>query len=968
MLRKSLLLSSTLLVATATLAATAAAAQTEPTAVDEVVVTGTRIARPNLQQPTPVTVLTSTAFENSGTTRLGDALAQLPALGINGTVQATAASGEDVGGLSFADLRSLGVSRTLVLVDGKRHVGGDAGSTGSGAAVDLNSIPPALVDRVEITTGGASAIYGSDAVTGVVNIIMKHDFTGYQADVQVGGPMDGGYGQRASGSMTGGWSFGGDRGNFTLSGFWDRQDRVSAKDVRGLNNYARVINPADTGPNDGIADYLIKPYVFSDFASENGVILGYDFFSGIPGVVAALDANGVPAPQQPRIGDTDSFIYGAFSGPCATCVDPEKYIDLIPQQERTGAAASVRYDLSDHLHFTGDIKFVRSDSQNSFAPSTTGSGVQLSPDNAYLTPEIGAVVGSLPWYVIPLVSRLNNDIGRRDRDTRRETFRTVAALSGDFDTSFSPITWEASYNYGRTENRIRQDNVLIPGNFAAAIDAVWDGGVIKCRQDVTGIPGPGTTGEQCVPFNLFGPQNSAAAIDYVSHSAVRTQTLTQQVAGLQFTFDSSRWFNLPGGEIKFAGGVEYRKEQSESRNDAFVKSGLSELAPQPDASGGFNVKEAYLEMHAPILRDRPFFQRLDFDAAIRVADYSSVGSVTAWKAGGVWAPVRDLSLRATYSEAVRAPNITEAYLPATGGFFNVADPCSGAAQNDSPNRQANCAALGIDPGFVQIDTSVSGIASGNRNLDPEESKSWTAGFVYQPSFAPGLAISVDYYKIEIDKAITLLNPQDAAEKCVDGATLSSKYCDLITRDANHQITDVLSTFINQSKLETAGFDIQLTYAHSVADWTKGWAGLDGRVVASLTANRLEYLNIYAFEDFPGQVDRNAGEIGNPRWSLNASLAYQQGPWTFTWEGQYQGEVRRSLDHPLEFYDRPYVEAVWYHDAIVRYRFDSLHGTELYAGINNLFDKTIPYGLTGNGASASYDIFGRYAFAGIKARF
>lgn len=976
MLFKSRLLATSLLSGAAVLVLTAipglALAQ-EDTSVSELVVTGSRIPRPNLDQPTPVTTVNSVAIENAGTSSLGDVLAQLPALASSGTVRANSDSGANLGGLSFPDLRGLGTSRTLTLVNGRRHVAGDAGDT----AVDLNSIPTALVDRVEVVTGGASAIYGSDAVSGVINIILKDRFEGYEIRAQGGSPLNGNYGQNYSLSATGGWNFADDRGNVTLTLFGDKQERVRGPDVDGLADWATIENPADTGPNDGIPDRLFRPYILTEYFSRYGNIIGGDTFTPVTGFNAA----GQPVAIPPRTGD-NNFYYGSFAGPCSVCESQDFGTTLVPRLARYGAASTFRYEFSDKLRFIGDVKYVESRVQDTFSTSFTTFEYGLDPDNAFITPAIQAQLAANPesfYYV----NRTNYDIGGRNDDTTRKTFRIVGQLEGEVDAGFADLKWETSYNYGRTKNAFESSNGLVPGNFNSAIDAVRDPatGEIRCRRDVpaTWYPGyaplpadqlrPGT----CVPFNLFGEQNSRAAIDYVSFRAERTHTITQQVADATFTFDTSRFFNLPGGPLAFAGGLEWRKEQSRNINDPFVQSGLTETAPQPDAIGGFEVKEAFLEFNAPIVRDRPFFHELSLTGAARQAEYSHAGDATAYKVGGTWAPVRDLSFRGTYSKAVRAPNIIEAFLPATSGFSAVFDPCEAASLGTDPQRPANCAALGVTFDDA-LDNQFPGVTSGNANLEPETAETWTVGFVLQPRWTPGLALTVDYYDIKIDDAISFLDPQDAADKCVDGPTLAAQYCALIIRDpVSKQIVSYLSSYLNQASKTAAGYDIQLSYTRAIGDWAEGWWGpmkkLDGRVNASITANYIEKQRAFAFADFPDDVDRQEGELGNPRWSFISSVAYTQGPWTVTWESQYIDSVRRNKDVSLERSDRPYVEAVWYQDFIARYKFDYGAGTEVYVGINNAFDKHMPVGLTGNtAATAGYDIYGRYVFAGVKARF
>lgn len=961
---KSRLLATSLLAGC--VAALPLAAFAQDTDVSELVVTGSRIPRPNLEQPTPVATLTETAIENSGTSSLGDVLAQLPALSSSGTVRANSDQSSGVGGLSYADLRDLGTSRTLTLVNGQRHVAGDAGDT----AVDLNTIPTALVKNVEVITGGASAIYGSDAVTGVINIILKDNFEGYEANVEYGQPLNGRYGQNYSAYATGGWNLSGDRGNVTLTLFGAKQERVRGSDIHGLADWATIENPADTGPADGIPDRLFRPYVLTEYFSTNGNIIGGDTLTPVTGFNAA----GQPVAIPPRLGDNNLF-YGNFAGPCAVCTSSELTSVPVPRQTRYGVASTFRYDITPSLRFKGDMKYVRTQTLDTFSSSFTTFEYGLDPDNAFITPAIQALLDAHPDDSFFYVNRTNDDIGGRNDDTRRTTVRLVGGFEGDIDASFADVKWTANYNYGRTRNKFHSAGGLIPGNFNSAIDAVVNPatGQIQCRRDVPAAWYPGyapidaaeLTNETCVPFNLFGAQNSPAAIDYVSFEANRTHTITQQVAQATFNFDTARFLNLPGGPIAFAGGLEWRRETSKNINDPFIQSGITETAPQPDAIGGFEVKEAFAEFDAPILRDAPLAYRLNVNAAIRVADYSHAGSVTAWKAGGIWAPVRDLTFRGTYSRAVRAPNITEAFLPATSGFSEIFDPCEANSLDVDPDRRANCAALGVT--FKNAtDTSFPGVTSGNTDLRPEKAKTFTVGFILQPRWIPGLAFTADYYSIEIKDAISFLDPQDAADNCVDSPSLATAYCNLIIRDpATKQIVSYLSSFLNQSKLETAGYDFQLTYSRDL---------FSGRVTGSLSANYIEKLRQFAFADYPDEVDREEGEIGDPRWSFVSSLTYTQGPWSVTWESEFADKVRRNKDISLERNDRPYVEAVWYHDLIARYRFENIgRGLEVYGGVNNIFDKTIPVGLVGNTDSggtsqASYDIFGRYGFVGVKARF
>jgi outer membrane receptor protein involved in Fe transport len=935
--------------------------QDEASSVEDVVVTGSRIPRPNLEQPTPVATISNEAIQTSGTQDLGSIIAELPALSSNSTVRGNSDSFGDSGGLNFPDLRSLGSARTLTLVDGKRHVGGDAGN----AAVDLNSIPAALVERVEVITGGASAIYGSDAVSGVVNIILKDDYEGAEFTAQ-GGISEDGDGGNYSANAVFGRNFLDNRLNITASLFYDHSDQVLASDIGALRDIGSIVNPEDTGPNDGIPDRILVPNVLSDMLDENGVIL--DWFSAAP--ITAFLNDGTPVPQQPRLGD-NSFAFGSFAD-CPTCVALEDYVVLQPETDRYGTNIRLRYDLTDNITAYFDGKYVQSQILDFVQPSFTFGEYYIEPDNAFITPAIAAVVGGRDI----TFGRFNNDIGPRINDITRETYRAVAGVRGTFETGFADIGWDLSYNYGETQNEFVSRNGIIPGNYAAAIDSVrMADGTIQCRSQT---PGPDQTDEACVPFNPFGQQNSQAAIDYVNYEATRTHTITQEVITGVFNFDTSKFFSLQGGPLGFAGGFEYRKETSENINDPLVISGITENAPQPDAFGEFDVTEGFVEFNAPLLADLPFAYRLSIDGAYRYADYSTVGGAEAWKVGGIYAPVRDISFRGTYSRAVRAPNITEAFLPATAGFFSVTDPCDVDNIDADPDRTANCAADGIPAGFVaNTNVSIEGVSSGNPNLDAEEAESFTYGVVLQPRWLPGVSFTADYYDIQIDNAIAQIGAQDIIDNCYDASGgLDGNFCSLFTRGADQNIDGVTTTFVNAAALTTKGWDFELTGTRELDP--SNWSYLAGRVSASITANYLEELNFFAFADRPDEIDVEAGEVGDPEWSYKSRITWDNGTWAVTGETRYEGRAARYDVTPTpgvntaESIMPNSVGAQLYHDLVVRYRINdglwAVSNVELFGGINNITDQDIPFGLTGNGTSSSYELYGRQFFGGIRARF
>ncbi len=973
------------------LAAWPAAAQEQGGAqLSEVVVTGSRIPRPNLEQPTPVVTLTPGMIQAAGPQDLGEIIARLPQAGNSGTLRANANNLGAGAGVSSINLRSLGLSRTLVLVDGQRHVAGDL----STHAVDLNSIPKALVDRVEVITGGASAIYGSDAVSGVVNIITKKSFEGIEAEAQTGG-YDNGFGRKSSGEITVGRNLLDGRANIALSGFWTHEDGIDARDLPGAHNYGTIVNPADvegaldptfrfSGPaivNDGIPDRLFVPNIASDLTTRTGVLVNIFNLSPI-----SFDAAGHVVPTPARTG-YNSFGYGQLPAGCQACYHPEDYLQVSSPLTTKGAALRGGLELGPHLRGRLDAKFVQSDAENTIQPSVSAvaSDFLIFPDNAFLTPEIRSAMSPTGLYIL---SKFLND--GRTQDLRRRTWRLVASLEGEVETPFAEIRWNGALNYGETDARIVDHNRRVLANFDAALDSVIDPATGKpaCRIDVPSAPQTGLgvgalNPSACVPYNPFGLQNSAAAMAYSFATVGIHDRLTQQTADFNVTFDTSRFLNLQGGPIGVATGAEYRMERTRRRNDPLIVSGAVEEVAG-DSAGGFNVYEGYVEASAPVFRHAgPGLDELTFDAAWRGAHYSTVGDVGAYKVSGVWGPASWVKLRGTYSRAIRAPNITEAFLPSTPTFFNVEDPCSVENINTNVNFARNCAAAGLPAGFTATTFSIPGTDSGNTALRPEQSFSYTAGVVLQPPMARNLAVTLDYYSIKIKDAITAVQAQDIVDNCYGSSGgLDQAYCSLFTRDSARQlINSIHTTYVNASKLYTNGLELQVSYVAEVAPLTGRWRytrGLDGRLAFNLTADYVMRLRNYPFQQNPGQVNVLEG-TANTTWGDNpqlkgvAQLDYRQGPVGVVWSTRYVGRMAlfnrdsSAADHS-ESLSIPFTEATFYHDLMVSWRASgTLAGTELYAGATNIFDERPPFTVINMGRElAGFDL-GRFLFVGARYR-
>lgn len=951
--------------------------------VEQIVVTGSRIARPNLEQPAPVSTITQEAISNSGTTNLGDILAEMPGMGRGNTVRANADSGGSTVGLNQANLRSLGANRTLTLVNGKRHVGGSAGST----AVDLNAVPSALVKGVEVVTGGASAIYGSDAVSGVVNILLRDDFEGMEFGSSYGISEEG-QNERWSIDATIGGNFAEGRGNAAFSFFADGTKEVMARDVPELALFpGTIVNPDD--PNavsgNGIPNRLWANYLGSEMIDERGV-----FFNGYTEEAFGFTADGRLIRQPARTG-TNSYAFGSFGQYCDSCFFAEDWQVIIPKSERVGFNTVAHFDLMPNIRAYVDAKYIRSKFDDNFQPSFRFFEDTVEADNAFLTPEMIEVAGPYLAAGGMYANRFMGDTGGRQSRVERATTRIVGGLEGDFDARFAQIDWDLSYNYGRTNNEFRGTGTLIPGNYLAAIDAVRapDGSIV-CRSTLDPSSAPdGMVGGTCVPYNPFIAQNSAEAINYVTHSSLSTHKLTQKVLSGVFTFDTERFLNLPGGPVGFAGGFEHREETSAALNDAFEKTGLSESAAQPDSVGGFDVTEWFAEVSLPLLADKPFAHRLSVDAAYRFADYSHTGEAEAWKVGLLFAPIPSVSFRGTVGEAVRAPNITEAFLPITETFTNISDPCDRTRINNNPNRAANCA---LDTAIPQLpwnsntNASIDKLVGGNPNLDPETSKSWTAGVVLQPSFMPGFALTVDYFSIEIEDAISQVSDQTIINNCYDSpGGLDETFCSFFDRETDPNvplygnIVMIRNQYVNTSKFETSGWDINATYRTNLETLGERFQFMNrarGQLGFGLKATHLEKFNTYQFQNQPDVINMSRGEVGNPVWRVTTNVNWTHGPLNIGWETRFEDKVvtyetTTTLSTTgRETSNIPEIDSQMYHDLIVRLRLDGgvfyANNTELYMGVNNVFDERLPY--TMGFGSSQYELFGRQYFGGLRLTF
>lgn len=945
-------------------------------AEETIVVTGSHIPRADDMPPSPLLTIDADALQSSGTTNITDALTDYPALVASSTSNDNAGESAPLGnaGLNLLNLRGLGTQRTLVLVDGRRHVSGLPGQQ----AVDINTIPSDLIERVEILTGGASAVYGADGVTGVVNFVMKRDFEGLTARGQAGISEYGDAGQRLA-SVTGGTNFAGGRGNFALSYEYSAEDRLRSRDRARLSGseYLRFTrNPADAdlfdGGNDGVPDFIpLRDVRFGNSARAGAIDVNFDTIPDFLGNGDPFDP-GTPLPLGYQQGGS-----GTLTSDFGT--------DILPRIRRHVANAFVHFDASDAVTLFGEAKYASTRSFTEDQP-TYDYLLFIWEDNPYIPAAVRPAI--IPGGGGFFLNRDNFDLGARGQDLERETVRAVAGAHGEIAPG---IGFELAYTFGRTDISTRYLGDMFDDRFYAAIDVVTDPGTGNptCRVNLDpswtpfqpyvsfysdpplrDVLAPTTfqPGE-CVPLNLFGEGvASQEAIDFISADTRDKARLEQHVlsGALTGTLDG---LALPGGAPAFAVGAEYRKEKSRFTADALAQQGLTFTNTGVSNRGSFDAKEAFAELRLPLLADRPFAERLEISGAVRAADYSTVGSSFSWKLEGSWAPVRDFALNGSLSRAVRAPNITELFAGAATTFAAINDPCSFfEVGNGSATRAANCAdlltGLGVaDPSsfFDPRTSGVAGTQSGNDELDEEKATTWTAGFSFAPRFAPGISLRADWYDIEIRDAISYVDPGRAAALCVDAPSLDNAFCDLVDRVDGGPAAGLIGGFTiipqNVSRYSTAGLDVQLGYRLD--------AGSAGRFEVRVVANYLDELQSV---NLPGDDPVEArGTANAPKYQANMDLTWKKGPmqlsYGLSWFDKTLRYDRDTIAANPDIVAPEYlrVKERWVSD--IQASVEAGERFEFYAGVNNLFGQRPAIGL----ASYPVSAVGRFFYAGARVK-
>lgn len=910
---------------------------------EDIVVTGSRTITDGANAPTPVTVVSSEQLTVATPGNLAEAVGQLPAFRGSTKASSAGSAGTTLGaGANLLSLRALAPFRTLILLDGRRVV-----PTQMSGATDANMIPQGLLKRVDVVTGGASAAYGSDAVAGAVNFVLDTRFTGLKLNLQ-GGVSSRGDAGNMKASATAGTSFADGRGHVLVSADYFDQKGI------GLDYKGREWAEAgwgQIGSSLTSAELIVARDVRDAQSTAGGVILGCQPV-GVACPIARTQflPDGSLAPYVQGVNVSSATMSGGDGS--------IRRANLLAGYRLKSFFGRVSYDVADgHTVFVeGGYNHLRSHYFGFNSGQFLGSPQTIFADNAFLSPAIRGVMGANGIQSFTM-NRSNFDFGDMNFTNNTRARRVVAGIDGDLGGS-----WKYSLygSYGRSTFDLLTTNNPRIENLYNAVDAVVDpvSGRIVCRSTLLGLP----NGQGCVPINTFGDgAPSQAALDYVLRTTFLHYTIDQYVvAG---TVRGSL-FSLPAGDVNMAVGVEYRREEgsqsSGPENDGLrtgtgIRGYPAAQRNQPGAyfsspaagySGDFSVREGFVEIAAPILRDTPFFRALDVNGAIRYADYSSVGGVVTWKAGASWAPVEDIRFRVTRSRDIRAPSIQERFQPST--------PIIGQPVNDPLNGGAR--------------VNVTQINQGNVNLTEEKADSLTLGVVLRPSFLPGLTASIDYFNIKVKDVIAAPTREAVLAAC--GAT-----CPEVIRNPDNSLNAIITRQSNLAELRTRGEDYELGYTTD----TSG-IGLNGRLNLRLLATHTRTLSLIQ----NGVVLERVGDLnvvtsqsipGVAKWSGQVSVEYRSERFKLFVQERYIGPGNLDKTQRYVATQDTSVPERFYTDVTVGYTPPTLGGRmEFYFTVNNLFDKDPP--IAPNGAVIQprasngmlYDFVGRAFTGGVKLSF
>ena len=955
-----------LAVGAATLTGTGAAfaqeaTSSEPATLDRITVTGSRISRAEGESSQPVFSLNREEIKAQGLTSIGDVIQNLAANG--STLNSTYNNGGN--GETRVSLRNLGSARTLVLVNGRRWVGG----TGLGGAVDLNTIPTAAVERIEVLKAGASSIYGSDAIAGVVNIILRNDYQGAEGNAFIGA-YDKGDGFKQSYDLTIGTSD--ERFSAMFGAGYVKEEPVGAGD-RTISEFpifgTGLSFASSTTPNGRFAlcTGTVNPVTGACSVAETRPNGTGGQFTYNPGQTGANWRNfTIP-------GDFYNFA-------------PDNY--LVTPQERKSIFGRATLNLTDNV--TGFIQAGynnrRSEQLLAAMPIVLGSGPGAGVQARTISVSEFSIYNPF-GEPVSRIQRRANETGGRSFVQNVDTFGFSGGLEGSFEAWDRYFTWDAGMVYARNDQNDTTVGLFnIPALRAALGPSMISNGTPIC----VSTPGNAATIiAGCVPLNILGAEGSMtpemlAYSSFVAHDEFGYK-LKQYYANV-----TGEIAELPGGMLAFAAGLETRDESGFDQPDALINSGNTTGNARTATAGSYSVDEAYIELSIPLLKDVAFAKQLEFSVSSRYSDYSNFGDTTNSAFGFKWRPIDDLMFRGNWAEGFRAPSIGELYAGVADSFPQLQDPCSttfgGGYNGLTAEQRARCTGEGVpvggyDQGNAQIRISV----GGNVNLGPENSTTQTLGFVYSPSYLEGFDISIDWWQIELENTITSFSGQFIVDQCIREGIQA--FCDQYNRGANGSIDTLLSSGINVGAALVEGWDLTASYR---APETK--FGQFSFVWDTTYTSKYE-----TDTDGDGDIDADDGGsvVGeyfdrNNNWRVRSNLMtrWEKGDIGATWFMRYYS--RQEENCPFYYNDYGFGElcndatvdangvvqagsqnkmgGVTYHDASVYW--NAPWNAKLTLGVNNIFDKQPPISFTtfANSFDPQYEIPGQFVYMQYSQKF
>jgi outer membrane receptor protein involved in Fe transport len=979
-------------------------------ALQEVVVTGSRIVRAGYDTLEPASVVTAEYIESRGLTNVADALNETPGFGAGVTPEGGQSTFGP--GLNFVNRFGLGSNRTLTLINGRRFVSSNApsifGPAAPGNQVDLNFIPTVLLDSVENLTVGGAPTYGSDAIAGVVNVKLKRDFEGMRAFGQYGLLENGGLNSKSLG-LVGGWNFASDRGNFTASVQHSTVDGLLATEAkRFADAYSYVTNPAstitstqpnrspssdgrvntsvpfNTGNTDGIPNaVLIRnrrlfPLNFGGVALPTGANNLADgrlrCFGGTNTTCLQFSPQGLLVPYDPGVnfGTSD-----ASGGQGLYLIET---LQLVSDLQRTSATGSVHFDLNDNVQLFADlfaykaeaVEIVDQTAYNSTLFAGASSAITLPANHPALTQQAREVLAGLGQTSFR-IARAHRDLAENNARSESELYQTVVGATGNFELGSRRFNWETYFNFGKNDSTYFSTQ-LNRQKFVNALNVVAGPNGLTCSATpgYTGLP-TGNGGRvlvgtdapiadpSCVPLDIFGEgRPSADAVAYVSSVQRSDAEIEQQVFNANI---GSQIFDIWGGPIEYNVGVERRKETGAFTPDAYLAAGLGRSAVITPNSGSYTTNEYFGELIIPLASEKndvPFLHELTITGKGRRVDNSVNGKFTAYTGGLQWAPVKDIQLRGNVTRSLRAPSLTELFTPVAPIFTTVADPCSTSNVTGGTRpavRQANCAQFFAQYGLPTtgwqsnaVTATSQGSLQGDETLANETANSWTAGFVFRPRWIENFEMAVDWVDIRIDDTITNLTAADLATACFDNVDYPNSYCDRFTRGAAGTADAGQISFV------------QTGYANGAYQSMAGVTA-EGRYRHTLESGSAFEVGVsyYRLRDelrsATGIVTVNSEEVlGSPTDTAQLNLIYEREGFGARWQTNYVGKQLYSRTFNAESRDILELNGDYVHNLSLYY--EPMDNATIRLAISNVLDAEPPFPIAIDSFNGNYDFLGR----------